>query len=214
MIEPTRPDLLLVQSIRRGEPDAWRRLIDEYEGRLLAFVQSRLRNRATSEDVVQETFIGFLTSLPNYDSRRPLEGWLFSIAAHKLTDSLRREGRRPALPLSSGFGAGSDAGWDMPGPARPASSIARSGERRGLEEEALAGALEEELSRWRDKGDFAKVKCMELLFTRGVANKDAAELLGLSEQQVANYKYDFLDRIKSLVRRQGLSDDVFPELQD
>ena len=31
-------------------------------------------------DVVQETFIGFLTSLPNYDSRRPLESYLFSIA--------------------------------------------------------------------------------------------------------------------------------------
>ena len=48
---------------------------------------------------MQETFIGFLTSLPNFDERRPLEGYLFSIAAHKLTDYLRREGRRPTLPL-------------------------------------------------------------------------------------------------------------------
>jgi RNA polymerase sigma-70 factor, ECF subfamily len=135
MPNTSHPDMLLVEQIRSGQPDAWNTLIAQYEGRLLSFVDSRLRRRASSEDVVQETFIGFLTSLPNYDTRRPLESYLFSIAAHKLTDYLRREGRRPALPLSST--AASEGGqWDMPGGARPASSIARSGERRELEEES------------------------------------------------------------------------------
>src|SRR6188474_3679783 len=109
------PDALLVEAIRRGKPEAWTDLIAQYEGRLLSFVDSRLRRRAGAEDVVQETFIGFLTSLPNYDERRPLEGYLFSIAAHKLTDSLRREGRRPALPLSAG--EDSQGTWELAGPA-------------------------------------------------------------------------------------------------
>ncbi|MEM6798381.1 MAG: sigma-70 family RNA polymerase sigma factor [Planctomycetota bacterium] len=211
MPEPSRSDQLIVEEIRRGKPEAWNRLIAEYEGRLLAFVESRLRKRAPSEDVVQETFIGFLTSLPNYDARRPLESWLFSIAAHKLTDHLRREGRRPALPLSSTDGS-DGAAWDMPGPARKASSIARSGERQTLEADALADALTDQLDRWREKGDWQKVKVMELLFTRGLGNKQVAEKLGLTEQQVANFKFDFLARIKTLVRRAGLSEDVFPEL--
>ncbi|QDU58836.1 RNA polymerase sigma factor [Aeoliella mucimassa] len=207
------PDSLLVDDIRRGNPDAWTRLIDEYEGRLLAFVESRLRRRAASEDVVQETFVGFLTSLPNYDTRRPLESWLFSIAAHKLTDYLRREGRRPALPLSTTDGSDGGA-WDLPGPARAASSIARSGERRGLEEQSIAEALAGEIERWCERGDWTKYKCIELLFARGQANKRVAKLLDLSEQQVANYKFDFLARLKTLVRRQDLSDDVFPELYE
>ena len=118
------PDMLLVEQIRSGKPEAWTTLIAQYEGRLLSFVDSRLRRRASSEDVVQETFIGFLTSLPNYDTRRPLESYLFSIAAHKLTDYLRREGRRPALPLSSTAASGGGT-WDMPGAAgRPAASPA------------------------------------------------------------------------------------------
>ena len=72
---PDNPESLLVSDIRHGKPDAWRRLIDEYEGRLLAFVRSRLGvgKASSGEDVVQETFIGFLNSLPNYDARRPLE---------------------------------------------------------------------------------------------------------------------------------------------
>jgi RNA polymerase sigma-70 factor (ECF subfamily) len=211
MPETPHPDTLLVEQIRSGKPEAWNTLIGQYEGRLLSYAESRLRRRAASEDVVQETFIGFLTSLPNYDTRRPLESYLFSIAAHKLTDYLRREGRRPALPLSST--AKSDGGvWDMPGSARPASSIARSGERRGLEEDAIANSIAEQIDHWRAKGDWEKIKCMELLFVCGTANKDVATTLGISEQQVANFKFDFLARMRTLVKKQRLNEDVFPEL--
>src|SRR3954467_832511 len=95
-------DELLIARIRSGEQDAWSELIARFEGRLLAFVEGRLGRRSAGEDVVQETFLGFLTSLPNFEDSRPLESYLFSIAAHKLTDHLRREGRRPTLPLSAG----------------------------------------------------------------------------------------------------------------
>ena len=74
---PSQSDSLLIRRIRSGEAEAWNDLIGRFEGRLLAYVDSRLRNRAASEDVVQETFVGFLTSLPNYDVRRPLDGYLF-----------------------------------------------------------------------------------------------------------------------------------------
>jgi RNA polymerase sigma-70 factor (ECF subfamily) len=203
-------DRLLIERVRRGEPDAWNTLIERYEGRLLAFVESRLRNRAASEDVVQETFVGFLTSLPNYDGGRPLESYLFSIAAHKLTDHLRREGRRPALPLAS-ESTGASA-WDVPSSGPRASSIARSGERRQIEEQALVAVLREQIDHWRRRGDWDKLKCAELLFVRGLANKDAARALCISEQTVANYKFEFLARLKSLLVKQGLPHDVFPEL--
>ena len=37
---------LLISRIRRGDAAAWEECIARYEGRLLAFVESRLRNRA------------------------------------------------------------------------------------------------------------------------------------------------------------------------
>ena len=55
MIEAT--DQLLVSRVRDGEPEAWEELIGRFEGRLTAFVQSRIGNRTTSEDVVQETVL-------------------------------------------------------------------------------------------------------------------------------------------------------------
>jgi len=212
MPPPNQSDGLLIRRIRAGEADAWEALIARFEGRLLAYVHSRLRDRATAEDVVQETFIGFLTSLPNYDARRPLEGYLFSIAAHKLTDHLRREGRRPALPLMPD---GKEShGWEPQGKARRASSIVRSAERRGLEHSALADALGKQIEHFRQRGQWEKLKCAELLFVRGRPNKQVAAELGISEQTVANCKFEFLAKLRAEVRRRGLSEDVFPELYE
>jgi RNA polymerase sigma-70 factor (ECF subfamily) len=210
MFESHSADSLLIDRIRRGDADAWAELIARYEGRLLAFVESRLGRRAISEDVVQEAFIGFLNSLPNYDGQRSLESYLFSICAYKLTDHLRREGRRPALPLSAG--EDSQGAWQLPAADRGPSTIARSGERRGLEEKALLEAVQQQVARWRERGEWIKLQCAELLFVCGWANKEVAEHLGLSEQQVANYKFDFLARLRTLIRKQGLSEEVFPEI--
>jgi RNA polymerase sigma-70 factor, ECF subfamily len=206
-------DNLLVQRVRSGESSAWDELIARYEGRLLAFVESRTGSRTAAEDVVQEAFIGFLTSLPNFDSRRSLESYLFSIAAHKLTDHLRREGRRPALPLSFGSSDGSSS-WEPAGRGRVASSIVRSGERRHHEEKALAAAIAEQLAQWQKRGDWQKLECVELLLVRGWPNKEVAARLEISEQAVANYKFEFLAKLRDLVARQDLPEEVFPELYE
>lgn len=201
----------LVDAVRAGDQAAWQRLIANFEGRLLAFAESRLRDRAASEDIVQDTFIGFLTSLPNYDSSRPLEGYLFSICAYKLTDHLRRIGRRP--PIVSGRKTDSDdLTMQLPGTARVASSIARSGERQRLEEEAVADAVGESIQRWKERGDWQKLRCIELLMVCGLGNKEVSKQTGLTEQQVANLKSDFHLRLKSVIQRAGLDEDVFPEL--
>ena len=206
-------DQILVDRISRGEEKAWEDLIGRYEGRLLAFVESRLRNRSTSEDIVQETFVGFLNSLPNYDRKRPLESYLFSICAYKLTDYLRREGRRPAISLNQGNPDSSSSPWHgISGPMRVASSIARSGERRHLEEQAIIDALRDQISKWQARGDWTKLKCIELLFVVGMGNKEAAEAISISEQQVANFKFDFIARTKALIGRQNLDTEIFPEL--
>src|SRR5215475_2316446 len=131
-------DRLLIHQIRQGDTGAWEDLIVRYEGRLLAFVERRLRDRAASEDVVQETFIGFLNSLPNFDERRELQTYLFTIASHKLTDHLRRSGRHP---LHTASDSPSDILGNQLDAHKAASSMARSQERRDLESQAVSRCL-------------------------------------------------------------------------
>ena len=202
-------ETLLIARIRAGEADAWGELIARYEGRLLGFVVRRATNRVAAEDVVQETFVGFLNSLPNFDEDQSLESYLFSIAAHKLTDLLRREGRRPTISLP---GEESSQGWEPIGRGRRASSIARSRERHDLEETALVNALREMIAHWRRRGQWERLECLELLWVRGWSNKEVAAGMGISEQTVANYKFETIVRLRSAVVGQGLPEEVFPEL--
>lgn len=213
----TESDRLLVQRIRdnpaksRKWDEAWDELYRRYHGRLSAYVRRRLRDHASVDDVVQNTFVGFLNSLPNYDERRDLQTWLFTIAAHKVTDLLRKAGRHPA---ASGAEADDEAVDRSPDARqRPASSLARSAERREKEEDALGEAMRVIVRDWQARGDFQNLMVLELLLVKGWGNKDVAARVGVSEQQVANLKFQVKKRLQDHLRAAELSADLFPELR-
>jgi RNA polymerase sigma-70 factor (ECF subfamily) len=207
---PSETDRLLIQQIRQGDERAWQDLIERYEGRLLAFVDRRLHDRAASEDVVQESFVGFLHSLPNFDEERELQTYLFTIASHKLTDHLRRAGRHPLHPASDHPNDLLNQQLDSH-PA--ASSMARSHERKTLESEAVTRHLGQMLHQWQDRGDYIRIKVMELLLVKGWPNREVAAFLQIGEQQVANFRFAAVKKLTELIREGGLSPEVFPELK-
>ncbi len=207
---PSSPaDRELIRRIRAGEQIAWQRCIADYEGRLQAFVFSRLGDRALAEDLVQDTFLGFLTALPNYDDATPVENFLFAIAAHKITDILRRQGRRPTLALNPVDG---ESSLKLAGRDRAASSIARSQEQRGGEADLLAQALQSLIAGWHERGEYERLKCAELLFVQGRANQDVAAELGITEQAVSNHKYFIVSKLKNAALAQSRVDVDFPAL--
>lgn len=191
---PEQSERVFIERIRAKDPVAWEQLIATYEGRLLAFLEPRVEDRATAEDLVQETFTGFLRSLPHFDDSRSLEKWLFAIAANKLKDHLRRDRRLQSLMVSSEEHRSSQI--PVPAKARGPSTILDSRERRTQREALLVTILGEELDRLRQNAEWTRLACLELLFVGGFRNKEAAEILGISEQQVANWKHDFQSRLK------------------
>lgn len=202
---------VLIAEIRKGDQRAWSQLIDRYEGRLQAFAYGRLRDRSLAEDVVQETFIGFANSLHNFDEQRELQTYLFTIAAYKITDQLRKKTRKP---LQTGEAAEERLLEAEDSGQRRASSAARSRERKEHESEAVSRALSEFVRQLMDKGDFIRLKVLELLFVKGWANRVIALHLGISEQQVANYRFAAVKKITEKIRESGLSPDLFPELTE
>jgi RNA polymerase sigma-70 factor (ECF subfamily) len=207
----TESDRLLVQRIRSNDQKAWTEIDRRYRGRLTAYVRRRLKDHASVEDVVQETFIGFANSLVNYDDKRDLQTWLFTIAAHKVTDQLRRMGRRPVT-------TGTDTEDEMVGQTaddrqRPASSLARSAEQREKEEESLGLALREMVRELVSRSEYAKLMALELMYVKGWRNQDVATTLKMSEQDVANLRFQAKKRLRDRLTAAKLSPDIFPELQ-
>lgn len=204
-------DRQLVERIRAGEADAWQQCIDLYEGRLLAFARTRLQDRSAAEDIVQETFLGFLKALPNYDDRTPLESWLFSIAAHKLIDFMRRSGRRPVLPLLTSESK-DGAARDLTGPGRAASSMMRSSEKAKSEATVIESCLRDLIQDFKTSGAWERLHCVELIFVLGWANKDVAVRLNTTEQAVANHKFFVVTKLKESARSAKIQDSMLLDL--
>jgi RNA polymerase sigma-70 factor (ECF subfamily) len=191
MSVPPNADRLLIEGIRKGDADAWQKLIDRYEGRVQAYIRQRCGERP-ADDLVQETFLGFHRALPNYDSETPIENFLFSIAAHKVVDWLRRESGRANISLdveSSGPGVPA-------APGRFVSSALRGQEQRQLDADWLREELARLIRQWQAEENFERLMCIELLFACGWSNKAAAAALGISEQQVANHKHAVVSKLK------------------
>jgi RNA polymerase sigma-70 factor (ECF subfamily) len=91
---------LLVDYIA-GREDAFRELIDRYKSPLYAFLKRFLNRQDLVEDVFQETFLQLYLSKENFDTSRPLRPWLFTIAANKAKDALRKIHRQPSMELGA-----------------------------------------------------------------------------------------------------------------
>lgn len=88
-------DRILVEALRRGDPEAPRQLIARFESVVFAVCIRMMRHRQDAEDVAQETFARALRSVGGFDGDRPLRPWLVGIAANRCRTALGKRARRP-----------------------------------------------------------------------------------------------------------------------
>lgn len=86
-----------------GNTAAYRRLLATLTPPIRAFVIRRLPNdRASVEDVVQETLLAIHRYRDRYDPDQPMAPWVYAIARYKLIDHCRRVRRGgSAVPLEA-----------------------------------------------------------------------------------------------------------------
>ena len=84
-----------------GEEAAFREIVNRYRNGLYAFLRMFLNRRELVEDVFQETFLQLFNSKDSFDTSRPLRPWLFTIAANKAKDALRKWQRKNAIPIGT-----------------------------------------------------------------------------------------------------------------
>lgn len=117
----------VVRDVRRGDRQAFGRLVHAYQGRLFGLVLMMVREPAGAEEVTQDAFVRAYTHIDRYDDHRPFYPWLAAIAVRLAQNWLRRHGRtvrREGAPLESG---------QEPGAAAPALTALIANERsRGL----------------------------------------------------------------------------------
>ena len=188
-------DAYLIEAVQRGDQDAWREIIRRYEGRLISFSRRMLAQRAEAEDIVQETFLGLMRSLPNYDQRRSLETYLFAILRNKLSDHFRKHhgGRRQSLE-SLEVDDAPDAWLSTETPSRHVAVAEDLAQQR----EVLVECLRKYVDQCREHRRFQELMVVEMLMVIGMRNKEVAADLDLTETGVAGIKFRVLERWRDL----------------
>jgi RNA polymerase sigma-70 factor, ECF subfamily len=97
----SQSDEQVFESFRRDDPDAYRELIERHHDDLLRFLTRMVGDRAAAEDIFQETFLQVHISAATFDTSRRFRPWLFTIAANKARDMLRKKNRRKTVELSA-----------------------------------------------------------------------------------------------------------------
>jgi len=86
-------DRALIARLLAGDEAAFAGLIEEHHGRLVRLARSFVKDQATAEEVVQETWIGVLNGLGTFEGRSALKTWIFRILVNRAKTRGVREAR-------------------------------------------------------------------------------------------------------------------------
>lgn len=80
----------LVGRAKRGSADAFRKLVEQYQERLFAFVWRLIRHHQEAEDITQAAFVKAYEALDSYSERYAFSTWLFTIGYRLCLNHLRK----------------------------------------------------------------------------------------------------------------------------
>ena len=103
-------DEKLLQDYLLGKPGSFELLVRRHAQELFQFVVRFTGDSVAAEDVVQESMLQVHTSAATFDPSRRFKPWLFTIAANKARDFLRRRSRRHEIPFDAHMDDEGDAG--------------------------------------------------------------------------------------------------------
>jgi RNA polymerase sigma-70 factor (ECF subfamily) len=101
-------DTDLLQRHLEGDLEAFPALVGRYRRELFNFLVRFTGDPAMAEDIFQEAFLQLHLAAGTFDFTRRLKPWLFTIAANKGRDAMRKAWRRQAAPLDAPVAGGAE----------------------------------------------------------------------------------------------------------
>jgi RNA polymerase sigma-70 factor (ECF subfamily) len=171
-------DAELVSAAQRGDREALGRLLERHQAKVYRFGMRMCRGEEDAKDVLQETLITAVRTLPDFRGASSLSTWLYSIARSFCIKQRRRSKFAPETVESLDAREPSKAALELPDPARGADEALDSHRLEAALDEAI-GALEP--------------KYREVLVLRDVEGLSAAEVAEVLDLSV--------DAVKSRLHR-------------
>lgn len=91
-VSPEEP--ALVDALRRGDEDAFARLVGEHHASLRRVARLYVANAAIADEVVQDTWLGVIRGIWAFEGRSSLKTWIFRILVNRARTRAARESQR------------------------------------------------------------------------------------------------------------------------
>jgi RNA polymerase sigma-70 factor (ECF subfamily) len=79
-------DKLAIQGLIAAERTAFETVYRRHNGSMVRVASAILRNRASAEEIAQETWMAVLRKIGGFEGRSSLAGWIFTILTNKAKD--------------------------------------------------------------------------------------------------------------------------------
>jgi RNA polymerase sigma-70 factor (ECF subfamily) len=183
----TVSDAVLVQCCLNSDEAAVRAFVERFQGRIFGVCYRMLGHREDAEDVAQDVFLRVFRHLHRWDSQRPLNPWLMTIAINRCRSFLQQRAR---LPSPSEF-VETAAATDAPDSADLAEEL-----QLGLEQ------LREEYR-----------ACFLLFYQEELSCVEIGTMLDCPEGTVKTWLHRARRELAEFLRRRGVVPDVQSDLQ-
>jgi RNA polymerase sigma-70 factor (ECF subfamily) len=174
--DPTTDEALLLRIVQR-DADAFEQLYDRHATAVYSLLLRIVRETATAEELLQETFWQLWQKADQYEGSGAVAAWLYRIARNKALDQLRRQQARPQPAHAT---TGTLERIEAP-------------RRRGVEEQVNLLLNRQHIQLALEQIPVEQRQCLELAYFEG-----------MSQQQIAEHTQTPLGTIKTRVRM-GLS---------
>jgi len=157
------------QAFCAGEQEAFDQLMEEFQQQLIYFLHGYVHSLDAAEDLAEDTFVEILLHKGRFRGQSAFKTYLFSVARHKAIDHVRREQRRPAIPLDE--------------------IAERSDDTMGPEEQYLAGEKAREIARTIGELPLEYREVLRLLYLEYLRYDEIARIMRKSTKQIDNLAY-------------------------
>lgn len=171
-------DAELVRRCLADDATALRAFVERFQNAVFGLCLRMLGHRQDAEDIVQEVFLRSFRSLKSWDSSRPLEPWVLTIAANRCRTLLTTRARK-VQPLPEN---------ELPGNA----------EKSGTD---LGEELNQALATLRDEYRL----CFVLYHVQERPLSEIAEIVGSPEGTIKTWLFRARRELAEFLRNRGLS---------
>jgi RNA polymerase sigma-70 factor (ECF subfamily) len=197
---PAPTDADVIARSKRGDHQAFRVLVERYQGRAYRLALRVLRNEEQARDAVQDAFLKVYGSLAKFEGRSGFYTWLYRLVMNVCLDIKRRDrsGRQVEWEEERSLEIAQGAEALAPGSVDPeAASPAAQLERAELREVMLRAveALPE-----------AARRTLELREVDGLSYAEIAEVLGVPKGTVMSRLFYARRRVQSALVEAGVVD--------